>query len=105
MSEITYSLLEPSEVSTAGKDGAIVLRNPQSHVVQVTKDGRSLAPKSFATISDTLDEQTILMLDSGQLVVVAGTRTPAPGSAPAPKSRSVTKSKTDASDSEGPAAE
>lgn len=104
MSEITYTLIDVSEFNPDGDNshlGGTVLRNPHSHVVQVTEDGRSLGPKSFAVMSP-LDHHAELMVESGQLVIMTSTPPPPP---PTVKPKAAAKSKRDSDDSEGPASE
>lgn len=102
MSEITYTLIESSEFNSDGDNShfvGVVLRNPQSHVVQVTEDGHSLGPKSFALIS-SLDYHGKKMIESGQLVIMNPPPPPAP---PTVKPKATAKPKRDSDDSEGPA--
>lgn len=69
MSEITYKFLDAVGVDQAKADGLTILKNPGSHSVQVTEDGRNLEAKGMGALS-ALDDQTRAMIDSGQLIVL-----------------------------------
>ena len=99
MSEITYTLIGSSE--DYSHELGVVLRNPHSHVVQVTEEGHSLGPKSLGLIS-SLDHFGELMVESGQLVIMNPPPAPPP---PTVKPKAAAKSKRDSDDSEGPASE